>query len=413
MPVYRYKGYDAASGALKKGTVEADSPKTARSKLRTRDKVIVSELKEEAASASGSAAKQSGTRSSLFASDRVSLSELSVMTRQFSTLQQAHVPLDESLSALSSQVENPVLRATLRAVNELVAEGRNLAEAISKYPKIFSRLYVNMIRAGEQSGTLGVVLERLASFQEYQVAIRGQVLSALAYPAIMILASVGIIAYLFVSVVPKLQKVFVSLKVKLPWYTEVLISMSEALQNHWLIFIIGLGVLYWLFHRWRTSEKGRIKFDRWMITVPVLGPLVLRLNTSKFTRTLSTLLSSGVPIINALDITKNIIDNSILAQVVEDSKIAVQEGGTLAAAISKDEMFPPLVTHMIKTGEKTGQLEEMLNHVAKAYDDEVERKISSLISMIEPLMIIVMAMIVSVIVIALLVPMLGVMNQMR
>jgi general secretion pathway protein F len=335
------------------------------------------------------------------------------MTRQFATLQQAHVPLDESLAALVSQVENQTLRTVLGAVKDLVVEGRNLADAVSKFPKIFNRLYVNMIRAGEQSGTLGVVLQRLADFQEYQVAIRGQIMSALAYPAIMILASTGIIAYLFVSVVPKLQKVFVSLKVKLPWYTEILITLSEGLQKNWVYVLIALGLLVWLFKRWRDGEKGRAKFDHSMLTLPVLGPLVMRINTSKFTRTLSTLLSSGVPIINALDITKNIIGNTILAKVVEDAKIAVQEGGTLAASLAKSELFPPMVTHMIRTGEKTGQLEEMLNHVAKAYDNEVERKIGSLISMIEPLMIIVMAMIVTVIIIALLIPMLGVMNQMR
>jgi general secretion pathway protein F len=412
LPVFRYKGYDAASGALKKGSVEADSAKSARARLRTKDKIIVSEIKEETTSSSQAGGKSVSAR--LFApSERVGLSELSVMTRQFATLQQAHVPLDESLAALVSQVENQTLRTVLGAVKDLVVEGRNLADAVSKFPKIFNRLYVNMIRAGEQSGTLGVVLQRLADFQEYQVAIRGQIMSALAYPAIMILASTGIIAYLFVSVVPKLQKVFVSLKVKLPWYTEILITLSEGLQKNWVYVLIALGLLVWLFKRWRDGEKGRAKFDHSMLTLPVLGPLVMRINTSKFTRTLSTLLSSGVPIINALDITKNIIGNTILAKVVEDAKIAVQEGGTLAASLAKSELFPPMVTHMIRTGEKTGQLEEMLNHVAKAYDNEVERKIGSLISMIEPLMIIVMAMIVTVIIIALLIPMLGVMNQMR
>ncbi|MBP9706086.1 MAG: type II secretion system inner membrane protein GspF [Oligoflexales bacterium] len=406
MPQFSYKGMDAVTGQARKGIVEAESKKAAKIKLRQKDKVIAYELKEEVAS-------ENQKKKASFLGSGVGMSELAVMTRQFATLQSAHVPLDESLKALSAQVENITLRNTLSDIKDQVSEGKSLAEAVSKFPKIFNRLYINMIRAGEQSGTLGLVLKRLADFIEYQVAVRGQVTSAIAYPSAMIFSSMAIVVYLFVSVVPKLQKVFASLKVSLPWYTELLITFSEGLQKHWPILIVLIAAVVYFVRRWVQTEEGRRKFDKWTLELPLFGQIILRVNTSKFTRTLSTLLSSGVPIINSLEITKNIIGNSLLADVLEEAKIGVQEGKNLGDCISKSELFPPLVTHMIKTGEKTGQLEEMLNHVAEAYDAEVQRKIAAMISLIEPFMIIFMGGIVTVVIIALLVPMLGVMSQMR
>lgn len=405
MPIYVYKGYDSATGAARKGSVEADSPKTARQKLRSKDKIIVSEIKEEASVSSKGKDGKVKIRGS------ISLSDLAIMTRQFSTLQAASVPLDESLRALTEQVENVVLRNTLAAVKDAVTEGRSLGDACAQFPNIFDRLYVNMVRAGETSGNLGLVLERLADFQEYQVKVRGQIFSALAYPAIMITASMGIIVYLFISVVPKLQKVFTSLKVALPWYTQGLINISEFLQSKWYVVAIVCGMIYYGFKTWYKTESGRYKVDTFSLKVPIIGGIVLRTNVSKFTKTLSTLLGSGVPIIVALEITKNVISNKPIADAVGEAKQQVQEGESLAATIEKSKRFPPLVVHMIRTGEKTGELEQMLKHVSAAYDAEVERKIDSLISMIEPLMIIFMGGIVAVVVIAMLVPMLSIMSK--
>jgi general secretion pathway protein F len=405
VPLFSYKGYDAITGDNKKGQIDSDSPKSARIKLRKQN-IIVATLKEESSS------QKSKSKSPLFKA-KVSLQDLSIMTRQFATLQQAHVPLDESLRALTAQVENDVLRSTLAAVKDLVHEGRSLADACATYPNEFNRLYINMVRAGETSGNLGVVLERLSDFQEYQVKIRGQVISALMYPCLMITASLGIIAYLFISVVPKLQKVFTTLKVTLPWYTLTLITASEFLQKRWYVVIAMTIIFYLAFSKWVKSEKGRKTWDHWMLVVPVLGPIVTRINVSKFTRTLSTLLSSGVPIIRALEITRNIVGNVVLAEVIDAAKTSVQEGQSLGLTIERSGRFPSLVTHMIMTGEKTGELEKMLEHVAHAYDAEVERKISGMISLIEPLMIMVMAGIVTVVVIAMLIPMLSIMNQIR
>ncbi len=407
MPLYLYKGYDVSTGKNRTGKVDAPSVRDARLKLKQRDRIIASEIKED--TAGGKAMSKGGSAKG----GKVKAADVAVMTRQFATLQQAHVPLDESLVALVGQVENPALKNALSLIKDMVQEGKSLGDATKEFPRVFNRLFTNMIKAGESSGTLGLVLERLADFQEYQVKIRGQVFSALSYPALMISASLAIIGYLFISVVPKLQKVFQSLKVTLPWYTKVLISVSEFMQTYWYLIILAAAGAYFAFNSWYNSPKGRLIFDRWVLKVPVLGGIILRVNVSGFTRTLSTLLGSGVPIILALEITKNTISNQILANVVEDAKNAVQEGDSLGTVIERSGEFPSLVTHMIKTGEKTGELETMLTHVAVAYDAEVERKISAMISMIEPAMIILMGGVVVVVVVAMLVPMLSVMSQMR
>jgi general secretion pathway protein F len=404
VPIFSYKGYDLATGSPKKGKIEAESLKAARTKLRSKERVVTSEIREEASSRG----KSGG---GLFGPPKVGLQDLAVMTRQFATLQNAHVPLDECLKAMTEQVEHPTLRAALSTVKDAVSEGKSLGESLQVFPTIFNRLYVNMVLAGEQSGSLGLVLERLADFIEYQVAVQGQIFSAMAYPGIMISASCCIVVYLFISVVPKLQKVFESLKVTLPWYTELLIGISNFIQNRWYIVLsAGAGIAFML-KSWSQTDSGRMTIDRLSLSLPLFGPLLMRINVSKFTKTLSTLLSSGVPIIVALEITRNVISNKIISDVLEDAKKAVQEGESLGTVIERSHQFPPLVVHMIKTGEKTGELEKMLKHVAEAYDAEVERKIDSLISMIEPLMIIMMGGIVAGVVVAMMMPMLSIMKQ--
>jgi general secretion pathway protein F len=408
VPIYTYKGYDATSGAVKKGKLEADSPKAARAKLRQKDRIIVSEIKEEA-----SLDRVKAKRGISVTSGRVGLQDIAIMSRQFATLANAHIPLDESLRALTAQVESVVLRNTLAAVREQVSEGKSLADAASQFPGVFNRLYVNMIRAGESSGTLGLVLDRLADYMEKQVEARGQVMGAMMYPIVMILANIVMIAYLMISLIPKMQKVFSSLRTPLPWYTQVIIGTSEFLQKFWYTVPIVIGLIVWLFLKWVNTEKGRRKFDETCLKLPIFGGLLLRMQVSRFTQTLSTLLASGVPIIRALEITKNIISNTVIAEVLENAKTAVQEGKNLGQTIEKSGRFPPLVTHMIMTGERTGQLEEMLGHVAVGYEAEVQRKIESMISLIEPAMIIISAGSVGGIVAAVLGPMLSIMNQIR
>ena len=406
MPVYRYKGIDIATGAARKGSVEAESQKAARLKLKQRDKILTSEISEEVA-------LDKMKKKKSFFGTKVKTEDIAIMTRQFATLQAAHLPLDETLKALTNQVESELLRNTLNNVKEQISEGKSLHEAMGNFPGVFDKLYVNMVKAGESSGTLGLVLQRVADFIEYRVKVRGQIQGAMMYPLVMIGAMGAITCFMFVAVVPKMQKIFISLKVKLPWYTELLISASEIMQTKWYLIIMFIAAAVWLVRRWYLSPNGRKTFDEKILRMPLFGPLVMRTNVSQFTKTLSTLLSSGVPIIGAIEITRNIINNTLIAEALENAKIAVQEGQSLGVSIERSHLFPPLVTYMIMTGEKTGQLEEMLQHVAVAYDAEVERKVEALIGLIEPAMVILMTCGGGGILAALMVPMLSIMNNIR
>ena len=409
MPLYAYKGYDATNGSSKKGKIDAESERVARQTLKQRHKIIVAEIKEESVASSSSS---SGPSFSLF-EQKVTLSELSVMVRQFATLQSAHVPLDESLKALVSQIENDTLRKTLSAVKDNVSEGKSLADASAQYPSVFNKLYVNMIRAGESSGTLSTILERLADFMEYQLEIRGKVVQAMVYPTIMIIASLGIVGFLLVFIVPKLAKVFENMRVAIPWYTQALMDFSTFMQNYWYTIPVVIFAIVFSFRTWVASEKGRKKWDRIFIKLPLFGQVALMLAVSRFTKTLSTLLSSGVPIINALDITKNVVNNSLISDVIDTAKVEVQEGNSLASCINRSGVFPGLVSHMIATGEKTGELEQMLGHVSKAYDSEVESRISKMISLIEPIMMMCLLAIAVIVIGAMVMPMMDVMKQVR
>ncbi|NRA67974.1 MAG: type II secretion system F family protein [Pseudobacteriovorax sp.] len=409
MPLYSYKGYDAATGSSRKGKIDAESERAARQMIKQREKVIVAEIKEESA---GAVVASKSSSSPLFAR-KVSLGELSIMVRQFATLQGAHVPLDESLKALVSQIDNDTLRRTLSAVKDSVSEGKSLADASAQYPQVFNKLYVNMVRAGESSGTLSTILDRLSDFMEYQLNIRSKIVQAMVYPSIMIVASLGIVAFLLIFIVPKLAKVFTNMKVEIPWYTQALMDFSSFMQNYYYMFpVLGLG-LFIGFRTWIGSEKGRAQWDQIFIKLPLIGTVALMIAVSRFTKTLSTMLSSGVPIINALDITKNVVNNSVLSKVIDEAKVEVQEGNSLASCINRSGVFPGLVSHMIATGEKTGELEQMLSHVSKAYDTEVEGKIAKMISFIEPIMMLFLLVIAVVVIGAMVLPMMDVMKQVR
>ncbi len=412
MALYSYKGFDKKTGKSVKGKIEADSSKAAKGKLR-RENIIGAELTELKASGKKSSGGL-GDEASLWQrlnAKNATIKDVAVMTRQFATLQNASVPLDECLKALTRQVEHPHLQRVLADLKNEISEGRSLAEATGKHPKVFDRLYTNMIAAGEQSGQLGLVLERLADYLENRIKTKEEVMGAITYPVIMMVASSGIIIYLFVAVVPKLTAVFQNMDVALPWYTSLMVSISYYAQNYWYLALLAAVAVSYLFQRWVNSEKGRKRYDEWLLSLPMFGGLFLRMNVSSFTRTLSTLLNSGVPIIRAMEITKRTISNSVIAGIVNNAIEAVQEGESLGAVFERSGRFPPLVSHMILTGEKTGQLEEMLSHVAIAYDAEVERKIAALIATISPLMIIVMGGIATVVVLAMLMPMFQVMNS--
>jgi general secretion pathway protein F len=402
MPVFEYRGLDARGKAVS-GIVDATDPKALKLALR-KDGIFLTEIVEE------SRVKSLAQREVKLGRGRVKPLDVAVMTRQLATLIGAGIPLVESLTALVEQVDKERLKKVLSRVRERVNEGASLADAMADHPRIFPPLYVNMIRAGESSGTLDIVLARLADFTEYQVRLRSKVMGAMTYPIIMVFVGILIVAILFVVVVPKITKIFDRLQTSLPIPTQILIGLSNFVKNWWwLILLVAVGGTVLLVRYFRTPE-GREKWDRFVLRVPVFGPLLRMIAIARFTRTLSTLLSSGVPVLTALDIVKNVLNNKILEKVVEESRVSIQEGESIAAPLKRSKQFPPLVTHMIAIGEKSGELENMLSNVASAYEQQVDGKINTLTSLLEPVMIVCMGGVVGFIVFSILLPILK-MNQ--
>jgi general secretion pathway protein F len=402
MPVIRYKGLDAR-GKQVSGILDAADAKALRATLRTTG-VFLTEILQE--TEGGSIAK----REVRLFSGRIKVLDIAVMTRQLATLIGAGIPLVESLTALVEQVEKEKLKKVLSKVRERVNEGASLADAIGDHPKVFAPLYVNMVRAGESSGTLDLVLSRLADFTEHQVRLRSKVMGAMMYPIIMIIVGIIIVSVLFVVVVPKITKIFDNLKSTLPLPTQILIGTSNFIKNYWwLILIVVVGTTFLLLRYFRT-ERGRLRWDQFVLRLPIFGPLIRMIAIARFTKTLATLLASGVPILTALNIVKNVLGNKVLEAVIDEARVSIQEGESIAAPLKRSGQFPPIVTHMIAIGEKSGELESMLTNVANAYDSQVEAKINTLTSLLEPIMIVCMGGVVGFIVFSILLPILK-MNQ--
>ncbi len=400
MGVYAYKGIDARGRAVK-GNREADSAKALRTVLK-RDGVLATEILEQSEAARKASRDIDFGR--LFR--RVSPMDVAVATRQLSVLLRSGVPLVEALSALIEQLEQPELKSAFTDTRNQVNEGSTLADALKAHPKIFLTLYVNMVAAGEASGTLEEVLGRLAEFLDDQTRLQSKVRGAMAYPVVMAVVVVLILFLMMSVVVPKVTAIFENFNQTLPWYTSLLIWVSDIFSSYWwLIAALMGGAIYW-FRRWKSTEEGRRKWDLFVLEVPLLGPLLTMVAVSRFARTLATLLSSGVPVLTAMDITRNVLGNTELMRVVENARASVREGEGIAKPLREAGRFPPIVTHMIAVGERTGQLEEMLIHVADAYDQQVEVRVGVVTSILEPLLIVVMGAVVGGIAFAILMPLL-------
>jgi general secretion pathway protein F len=404
MPLFEYKAISAEGRALK-GVIDAENAKAARMKLRKQG-VFATDVNE-----GGGAAAQKSASPSAFANmslsdlfTRVSPQDISVMTRQLSTLLGAGLPLIESMNALIDQIDNMKFKRILSKVKDRVNEGSSLADAMRSSSKIFSDLFINMIRAGESSGTLEVVLGRLSDYLESQVRLKNKVYATMTYPIIMMFLMMGVIGILFIFVIPKITKIFEETGQALPIYTTILINVSQFAQNYWWL-IVGLiaGVVY-LFRRWVNTEKGRYRFDAFQLNMPLFGKLIRMVAISRFAKTLSTLLASGVNVLASLDIVKNIVGNKIIEEAIIKARESISEGATIADPLRRSGVFPPIVIHMVAIGEKSGELEAMLLKVSDAYDNEVESIITGLTAMLEPIMIVVMAGIVFFIMISILMP---------
>jgi general secretion pathway protein F len=411
MPVYAWKGL-TGGGKSVAGTRESDGPKALRQTLR-KENVFISEVREvvggkqskQALSAGGN--KTKGLRrevdfKGMF--ERVKPRDVAVFTRQLATLLHAGIPLAEAMGALSEQSDNKKLQLILAGIRQKVNEGGSLAEAMTEHPKVFPDLYTNMVRSGETAGNLDSVLSRLADFMDAEIELRSKVSGAMAYPILMTIVGSLVLGFLMTVVVPPIAGIFADSGKALPWNTQLLVFIADIAGGYWWAVIpamigTGLGVRYWL-----RKPKGRAFMDRLKLRMVVVGRLVRFIAVARFSRTLATMLASGVPVLTALEIVKRVLNNSVLEKVVEDARVAIREGESIAATLKKSGEFPSMMCHMVAVGERSGQLEAMLENVASAYERDVATEVGKLTSILAPLMIVVMAVGVGFIVFSILMP---------
>jgi general secretion pathway protein F len=413
MPAYAYTGLNPAGKTIK-GVENAENVVALKAALK-RQGVYLTAVAEAAGAAGGSkgAANSAGSREidlgQLF--DRIRPKDVAGMTRLMSTLLCAGVTLPESLVALTDQVESPRFKNVLSDVGSKVNEGSSLADAMSAHPKVFSKLYINMVRAGEASGSLETVLIRIADFMDQQEELRGKVTTAMFYPAAMAMVGIGVVTLLMVKVVPGIAEMFEGQGAELPFTTRFLIGVSAIVAGYWwLLIMMAIGGIQ-LFRKWRATTVGRELTDRFLLGLPVIGGLVRKIAVARLARTLATMLASGVQLLQALDIVRSLLGNLVLEKVLTQARDEIREGAGIAAALKRSGEFPPLVTHMIAVGERSGQLEQMLTDLADAYDRETSAAITRATAVLEPVMIVLMGGSVGFIVFAIMTPILQ-LNQM-
>lgn len=397
MAIYSYRGINS-KGKEFKATINADGLVQARQKLQNSGIMLINITEQKAIGPQSSGGKQGL---------KVKINDLSLMTRQLATLVKAKIPLAEALAAMIDQMDNQSLKVIISELRQKINEGTSLANALAEYPKVFNNVYINMVEAGESSGTLDIVLLRLAEFTEAQVKLKNKILSSLMYPIIMACAGLFMMTFIFVFIIPKITKIFISMKKEIPLPTQICIAISTFLQNYWWAVFAGIPLFFFLFNRYLATAKGEGQWHRLQLKLPILGNLITMINVARFCSTLATLLTSGVPILTSLNIVKNLISNTHMRQAVTESRTQVQEGLTLTGPLISSGLFPPLVTHMIRLGERSGELEPMLHIVAESYEDQVNTRLDGLTSILEPIMMIFMGAAVAFIVISVVVPMMS------
>lgn len=395
MSVYGYKGLKPG-GTLVTGVMEAASAQAARARLR--DAGIFPTQVEETSAAPAAAFY------SLHLFSPASLEEVASLTRQMATLLRAGIPLARVLGMLAEQMEKPRLKQAIMQVRQQVIEGSPLAEALRSQPAIFSELYGNMVAAGEASGTLDMVLFRLADLLDSQVRLRNKLAAALAYPVLLFAVGTAVLAFLVAFVVPQVYRIFEDFHRALPAPTLIVMAVSRFLKGYWWALIAGVGLVIGLVRWYVGKPAGRAALDRLSLKTPLLGRLVKILAVARFARTLGTLLASGVPIDLALEVSRNVVNNTRFSQAIDAARKSIQEGQSLAEPLKADGLFPPLVTQMIAAGEQSGQLPEMLDSVAGLYENQMETRLTRLMALVEPAMILVMGVVVGFIVLSILLP---------
>ena len=392
MNSYQYNAKDK-KGQTVKGIIQAASDAEVAEILHKRELVVVSiDITKTAAS------KQK------VGDKKVKLDDLVVFSRQLATMIDAGIPLVNALGILSEQIENENLRGVIGVVRQDIEAGMSFCDALAKHPAVFSDLFVNMAKAGEASGMLNEILDRLATFMEKQSALNRKIISSLVYPAVVVSMAIIITALLLLKVVPTFKGIFDSLGGTLPLPTQVLILISDILRKYFIYTMIVLGIGVYLFKKYLKTEKGRYQFDRQALNFPVFGALLRKLAVAKFSRTFSTLVKSGVTVLNALDIVSKTAGNKVVEEAVLNCSKSVRDGEPISRPLAKSGVFPPMVTRMINVGEQTGQLEKMLSKIADFYDEQVDAAASALTSMIEPMVIAFLGIVIGGIVISLFLP---------
>jgi len=421
MPIYEYKAY-AEGGGTKTGVIDADSAKDARLRLR-REKLLVSQIKESGKrKSSGGKGKGKGVdkgpsildryrehrRTSQNGASGRDAELVSAITRQMGTLLGAGIPLADALKAIIDQSESKRVETLFRELREKITQGTSLADALATHPELFSDLYVNMVRAGEATGQVDIVLSRLADFLQAQRAMQRKVMSALLYPLMMMGLGVVVVAILMTVVVPKITGMLEDSGQELPGTTRTLMTISELSQEYWWVALLALAAASSVLGRIYRTDHGRLVIDRTLLRAPIFGELLRKRSISRFTRTLSTLLSSGVAAVQALEITRNVVGNRVLADATEHIRTRILEGTDIATPLQQSGAFPAVVGYMVAVGEQSGELETMLDRIADAYDEEVEVVSERVLSVLEPLMIVVLAIVVGFIVLSIIQPILQV-----
>ncbi len=410
MPTYKYEAMDTSGGEVK-DSIDASTQEEAQQLIRQKG-FFVTKISERAAKKKkGPAqAKKGGRRKKKsFTIGKISSKQLCTFTRQLSTLQDAGLPILRSLQILEQQQKPGLLKAIIGGVAEEVESGGTLSDAMSKYPKAFDKLYVNMINAGEAGGVLDLILARLADFMEKAAKLKKKVIGAMIYPAVVISIAVGIVSMIMIFVIPKFEEIFRDFGTKLPGVTVVLLQMSRWFANDygWAYILFSPIVFVLVIKLIRLSEGGRYFVDVVKLKIPILGAILSKTSIARFTRTLGTLISAGVPILDAINITKETSGNEVFARALVKVHDAIREGESMADPLRATKVCDAIVVNMIDVGEETGDLDKMLLKVADNYDNDVDMLVGSLISILEPVMVVVLGVIVGFIVIALFMPMIS------
>jgi type IV pilus assembly protein PilC len=395
VPVYQWKGKTLA-GQVQTGEITVGTQEEVLAHLRKK-RIIVTYVREKSKGVSLSLRLRGSTG--------IKIKDLAIFTRQFATMINAGLPLVQCLDILSQQTDNAAFKGVIANVMNDVESGSTLAEGLRRHPKVFDKLFTNMVQAGEAGGVLDDILLRLATYIEKAEALRRKVKSAMTYPLVVATVALSATVFMLVFIIPTFAKIFTEFGGELPLPTKIVMNLSDFLRSAWYILIgavIGAVVLY---RRYVATEKGRRNVDRIMLNIPILGDVLRKGSIARFTRTLGTLISSGVPILDGLEITAQTSGNKIIEEAIMATRGSIREGETIAAPLKESDVFPPMVVQMIGIGEETGALDEMLNKIAAFYDDEVNTAVDTLTSVIEPIMIVVMGLIVGGMVVAMYMPM--------